>query len=86
MEFVRSSVGFVAEEVGEGGVDAGGLHFEIGDVEFAQLCFVEFLQGFLEGAFDLYGAPLWAIEAWQCGGDAVYQAFNFGVLADGTGM
>jgi len=65
------AVGFVAEEIGEG-VDAGGLHFEIGDVEFAQLCFVEVLKGFLEGALDLYGATLWAIEAWECGGNAVH--------------
>lgn len=36
------AVGFVAEEVGEG-VDAGGFHLEIGDVEFAQLCFIEVL-------------------------------------------
>ena len=50
MEFVGRSigqqgaeaVGLVAQEVGEG-VDAGGLHFEVGDVEFTQLCFVEVL-------------------------------------------
>jgi len=34
------------------------------------------LQGFLEGALYLYGAALWAIEAWECGGDAVHQAFE----------
>ena len=24
----------------------------------------------------MYGAALWAIEAWECGGDAVHQAFE----------
>ena len=35
-------MGFMAQEIGQC-VDARGLHFKIGDVEFAQLCFVEVL-------------------------------------------
>ena len=46
-------------------------------MEFAQLCFVEVLQGFLEGALYLYGAALWAIEARERG-SAVHESFELG--------
>ena len=58
----------MAKEVCQG-IDAGGLHFKVGDMGARNALSIEAVHSFCEYTRGANGASLWGVEAWKGSGD-----------------